>query len=502
MYKSRRLYPILRDRIQADSLPSKRQLVYRLEKWGMRKYNIGEPESSASPESQGDSEYSPLEDQDCEAKCAIEHDIPPGDFEYQHQVPLGIQAAEVLLAVCDTEGAWIEYYKAGTGANGRLDLTALARSAETEEQRKATLRLLEEHIPPSWSGKDLAQYRLLHTLVRDPIKDEAGNITRPAANFISSITAAVDNFLSPVGGSVNLIHYILLDNFIVTHREILTEVDMLRLGSVINNVDSRVLNGGFENQVQAGSFPNQAPSSPTMHVIRQCLAWCHTKLHGISSNIINVALLTLEIQPDQHQEAWKSLFELYGTLWGTLREQCTIEGDWPEWASLSIEAMHLSHAEVLASVCWLLVYPKDFDDSDFSVPSEDEGGLFMRSRLTSHVALHHADNVLWMGFRNALVRFNRPTVADTEENKAFKDAAMDSLRAFVKATLTLNGPDRGDELGENDDPSAALMPSLPLGGELMMVQNASWSSALSVDASTGGFIPASSSFAISPQMAA
>ncbi|KAH0427837.1 hypothetical protein CcaCcLH18_09453 [Colletotrichum camelliae] len=417
-----------------DIQATKRQLVYRLEKWEMRKYNIGEPESSGSPESQ-DSESSPVEIYSCDGDCAIAHSIP--DVVREDQT-VGIQAAEVLLAVCDTEGAWKEFQKAKN--NGSICLTALARSAETENQCRETLDLLGQHIFPSSMDPSSSQLCLLYALVCDNLNCGFEDRKQTIANAVSASTVAINGFLLRDKNSVDLVNYILLDNFMETHHELLSDVCKSQLQFYLNNVDTWVLTGNIENMMQSSSFYGQSSSSLPVRVLQQCLVWCCQQLDHVSNDLDYTMRLQLDVRPGEHQAAWKDLFELFGTLWRILKEQYVRKGKWPEWAGSSVEAMNISHAETLSYVCWLLVDPRNIIGG-----SEGERDLVVRSRLVAHDVFHWPAEILWAAFREAFERFNRVTVADGKENRDFGAAAIEQFRAFVRTTL--GGP---------GDPNAAL----------------------------------------------
>ncbi|KAF4856920.1 hypothetical protein CGCSCA4_v000519 [Colletotrichum siamense] len=390
----------------------------------MRKYNIGEPESSASPASQH-SESSPVEIYSCDGDCAIAHSI--SDVIREDQT-VGIQAAEVLLAVCDTEGAWKEFKKAEN--NGSIYLTALARSAETENQCKVTLDLLGNQIFPSSIDPDLPQLCLLYALVCDNFKCGLGDKTQTIADAVSACAVVINSFLLRDKNSVDLVHYILLDNFMQNHDELLDDMCKSQLQFYLSNVDTWVLTGSMENTMQSSSFCDDSSSSLPVRVLQQCLVWCCQQLHHVSNDLDYTMRLQINIHPGEYQAAWKDVIELFGTLWRILKYQFISKGKWPKWAGQSVEAMNISHAETLSYVCWLLVNPKNIIGS-----SEGEQDLFVRSRLVAHDVFHWSSEALWVAFREAFERFNRLTVADGKENRDFGAAAIEQFRAFVRITL-------------------------------------------------------------------
>ncbi|KAL0944430.1 uncharacterized protein CTRU02_202317 [Colletotrichum truncatum] len=429
---------VLRD--EHDFGVTKRQLVYRLEKWGCKKYNTGDPE----PEGQ-------TLNKDATEERVISG-TPYGGFARQNQVPWVFQGADALFAVCDTGGAWKAYSK--IDADGLPNIAALARSAETPHECESTLELLEKRISSLTDFTERSRICLLRPLICNAQNYQLKKM-QPQLN--TSVSYLLDNpdCLRP-NGSVDMLVYILLDNINENHQDLVPS-EVWRLKLLLDKFDTWVLSAKPDHQT------GQSP----VHVLRQCAEWCDDKLSRAS---YTAARPNLDILTGQYQVLWRDHIEVFGALWRAVIEQCIFSGEWPEWAKETVEAMNLSHAEVLSCICWVIVWPPHIIRDSEHHAAEHGGDLFTRAKRNANDVLQSSSAALWEAFRDAFVRINKPTAADTDENRDFHAYAMQQFRSFVKDTL---GEFGGPGLCE-DDTAPASMTSLLSGGELMVMPYCDW----------------------------
>ncbi|KAF6835237.1 hypothetical protein CPLU01_04497 [Colletotrichum plurivorum] len=445
---------------------SKRQLVYRLNNWGIKKYNNtgDEPLEVGSDEQSEDEDGSSADDlKDDYDNVAI---ITPPEVAPESKLLSNgdggaswpLRKASALLAMCFNGYSWGIFNDNAKifGLNDLRSMTTLARAAETVEQCESTLQLMESQFSLNRSYFEVLYLFLLILLVRDTRKD-ALNINSLGINpprgtevdpvkktdlsrAISERLHEVGDFLIKPDGRVDMIAHNLLYNLRFEHQNLLPSPESQELvGSMLH---------GFYTWSGTG---HQIETSEPVHVLVKCLEWCQQQLQYVCSNTGRTARLNLRITTDPQQVERKNYVEIFGTLWATLEmEHFSARGQWPEWASQSAEVFNISHTEVLACICWVITkHSRDMFPADRQAVGAHALSLFDDAGVaTQQIALLPARD-LWTKFHRAFARLNMPTLSGTEGDRDFKADVLNIFVAFIDETLgAINGDVMGDRAGD------------------------------------------------------
>lgn len=368
-----------------------------------------------------------------------------------------VRKASALLAMCFNGFSWVVFNDNANanvfGLSDLRNLTALARAAETVEQCDSTLRIMESQFSLDRSYVEVLYRSLLILLVRDN-KEGAINSANSSLEFVSlhdtevgsddvqetGLSKAISESLHKVGdflikpdGSVDMIAHNLLDNLYFEHQSLLPSPESQDL--------VRSMLHGFNTW--SGTGHQIKPSKP-VKVLFKCLEWCQQQFQYVCSNTDRTPRLDLHIVPGPHQVKWKNHIEMFGTLWARLEmEYSCAGGRWPEWASESVEAFNVSHAEVLACVCWMITHPPSrtfpAGGQAFGAPGSS---LFANACTAAGQIAQLPALEMWTKFRKAFVQFNKPTLSesDTGDDRDFKAAVVSQFLVFMDETLgAMNG---------------------------------------------------------------
>ncbi|KAF9881781.1 hypothetical protein CkaCkLH20_00927 [Colletotrichum karsti] len=413
---------------------TKRQLVYRLNLWNCRKYSTGDGEegTASSPSIESD-DYDSSEDGvgHDEDICSKSHEIPDSIGGHQSQTPVMVEAANTQLAVCDGKGAFNKYVNAKLNMNDFHAMTAIARSAETDEQCRFAMKSLKECIFPQPGSSHWPFYCLLYVLVCDSMNDhlEEGMLSH-IRNAVLSILNEGKAFLAKQDGSIDMVGYALLDNLDLNHRQhLLDPIDAKRLQTLLEDFESR--NGTSRSHLQEDS------PSP-LRSLQQCVAWCHKALFDVSRDAYRTNRPDTSARPTPDQMLWKDYIEVFGTLWHILMTDGRSTGIWPQWVCTSVDVFNLPHAELLSCVCWLIVQSAALLHSD-EIAADDLVTRFRNAGAAAHQLFHSSQEevTLWHDFCQTFLRLNRPTAADTPENRAFGAFINGEFEVFVRNTLEI-----------------------------------------------------------------
>ncbi|KZL87758.1 hypothetical protein CI238_05556 [Colletotrichum incanum] len=444
---------------QQKFVVTKRQLVYRLNKWGCKKYNKEDDEGD-----ERDSEGSSGSCKDYIDDDTDNEDDPMTDIQVTHD----IQRANALYAVSDGKSAWKSYYVAA-GFDGIKSLVALARSAETLEQCQRVLEILEQRVSQSSDAVTSFWCHLLYFHVCETMSYETGqngvaqlkeHIKESIVETISSLLAGegnpdgMPNFLLKESGSLDMIALILLDSiyeegFLLSHNA----ADDQLLLNLLWQTNDWVLSGGR----------GQASPSPPILVLTQCAQWCQEQLLHVSekhaSNGLDGTIRpNLRVPAREHQQPWRNHVEVFGTLWNRLTVQGRCDGvTGTEWTRACTRSLGISHEELLSCMCWVIlrcdaasraVSGGEFNSWDGVWVGGGEGGfdareLFERAEIAARVVAEWVPEDLWKAFLFAFRSVSSVTITGggkgdvglREEVREFKDAVMTEFRAFVNMTL-------------------------------------------------------------------
>ncbi|OHF02196.1 hypothetical protein CORC01_02476 [Colletotrichum orchidophilum] len=439
---------------------TKRQLVYRLGIWKCAKYNQSPKGSSEEIENADDNEIT-------DTLGAIS--LFEGESYADDGITHDIQAANAIFAAAGGVYAWEAYNKDFfDNMEDTNRLVALCRSAETIEQCRTALALLESRILQP-SGHQVGFWCLLYVHVLESMNDEmrSGNNFCTLENPIKEkLCAAVQSTLADSGegfflkedGSVDLFAFHLLDTVCEKYHTLLSEPEEENLHNMLDSIHGCVLSaydGGMMSRALA--------------TLKQCAEWCHLTLGQVSSDLDQTRLRICSAH-NESQRDWKTYIEVYGTLWYRLIMQQLTEqeaeqvgggGDAGgiEWSRNARRDLGISHAELLSCVCWVVVTferssaadvpgaattghdgPGLDDDHDDDSPES----LFRRVQIPASRVLHARPSVLWGMFLRAFKEFNDLTITDggdgadasmTAEYGLFRDEVMGEFERFVRDAL-------------------------------------------------------------------
>ncbi|KAF6833436.1 hypothetical protein CMUS01_06551 [Colletotrichum musicola] len=431
---------------------SKRQLVYRLNNWGIKKYNnTGEEPLEAGSDEQSEDEDGSFAD-DLKDDHGNVGNVTPPEAVADTVIPSNdhgsagwpVRKANALLAMCFNGYSWGIFNNNNANVFGLnlWNMIALARAAETLEQCEFTLQVMESQLLLNRSSIEVLYLSLLILLVRDTKKDalkilgfdpphgtEADTLKEDdLGEAISERLHELGDFLIKSDGSVDMTAHLLLDNLNSKHQNLLPSSENKNL--VLSMLRDFNKWSGTGRPIEA---------CKPIQVLTKCLVWCQQQLQHVCKNTGRITRLDLPVMAGLHQEVWKNHVELFGTLWATLEmEHSSAGGQWPEWARQSVETFNVSHAEVLACVCGMITYSPSrtfpAGGQAFGAP----GSSWFANACTAAGQIAQLPALeMWTKFRRRFVQFNESTSeeTDTGENRDFKTAVVKSFLAFIDETL-------------------------------------------------------------------
>ncbi|KAF6820213.1 hypothetical protein CSOJ01_00916 [Colletotrichum sojae] len=464
LYRDNTLADVIKTlREEHSFIVSKRQLVYRLNNWGIKKYN----NTGEEPLEGGSNEQSEDEDGSSADDLKDDHgnvgNITPPEAVADTNIPSNghgsagwlLRKASALLAMCFNGYSWGIFNDNAKifGLNDLRSMTTLARAAETVEQCESTLQLMESQFSLNRSYFEVLYLFLLILLVRDTRRDALNSlgINSPRGTEVdpvkeTGLSRAISERLHEVGdflikpdGRVDMIAHNLLYNLRFEHQDLLPSPESQELvGSMLH---------GFYTWSGTG---HRIEISEPFHILVKCLEWCQQQLQYVCSNTGRTARLDLLTTTDPQQVERKNYVALFGTLWATLEmEHFSAGGQWPEWASQSAEVFNISHTEVLACVCWVITkYSSDMFPANRQTVSAPALSLFDDAGVAARQIVLLPARDLWTKFHRAFARLNMPTLSGTEGNRVFKADVLNIIVAFIDETFgAMNSDVMGDRAG-------------------------------------------------------
>ncbi|KXH40083.1 hypothetical protein CSIM01_09938 [Colletotrichum simmondsii] len=435
-------------KVEHDFSVKKRQLVYRLGIWDCAKYNgaKGLKDEQSNVDSDLDDEELGTDDghfNEVTDALGLTPCFEAGSYAYDI-ITHNIQAANAIFAVAGGTYAWETY-----NADFRDDmedskrLVALCRSAETVEQCREALKLLEFRI--SKSNSHVGFWSLLYVYVVESMNHEIRDndhcrLEDPIKQMLSAAVSSIllgswQGFLLKEGGSVDLFAFHLLDTVYEQQHTLSLQLEEKRLGSLLDNLDSWVL-----------SAYDGGEKFSALRTVRQCARWCFLSLNEVSRDA-NQTRLQIRSAHNEDEKDWKTHLEIYGTLWHKLFMQqlnlqglgfdagAEADGGTLAWAQNSRRDLGISHAEVLSCMCWIIANHgsvRDHDDGDGDGTQES---LFGRARAAAHGVWNTGPRELWIEFLHTFKRFNDLTATEEPEYERSRNAFMKEFVAFVDGTL-------------------------------------------------------------------
>ncbi|KXH30963.1 hypothetical protein CSAL01_13289 [Colletotrichum salicis] len=383
------------------------------------------------------------------------HTIGELDMAKEAKIP-----ANAIFAVAGGGYAWAAYNADfHDDVKDSKRLVALCRSAETIEQCREALDILESQISQSNSHVGFWSLLYVHVVesmnheIRDSdlvtLKDPIKEMLKAAVSSI--LLGSGDGFLLKEGGSVDLFAFHLLDTVYEQHHTLSLQLEEKKLSSLLYSMDSWVLS----------EYSRQEASSALV-TLKQCAQWCLLSLDEVSKDLCQTRL-HIRSAHNEDQKDWKEHLELYGTLWHRLfMQQLNAQGqsfgvgfgagaEGLEWAENARRDLGISHAEVLSCMCWVIVKhggPRNDNQGTLE-------GLFGRAKAAAQGVLNTEPRELWLEFLVTFKKFNDLTVtegANAANYARYRDDFMKEFVAFVEDTLkvfaTFGASKTGERIGD------------------------------------------------------
>ncbi|KXH60006.1 hypothetical protein CNYM01_08156 [Colletotrichum nymphaeae SA-01] len=444
---------------QYDLEVTKRQIVYRLGIWGFKKYGMNQAD---------------------EDELAVKSIFQDGSYKYD-QVNQTIQAATAIFAAGGGgDGfAWTAYKDGSLNTKGHANrLVALCRSAETEEQFREALEVLEPRKLQSGDQHILMYVHVLESMNDERCRDDRfqleGLMAKSLADAVSSIVASSGKgFLLKKNGTVDLFAFHLLDVIYERYSACLDKLQEDKLRILLDCLEGWVLSRN----------KNGATMSAALDTLRECVQWCSQRLEEVCTDFAQTKRPDLRFAHSQDDLIWKEHLEVYGTLWYrlTLQQEAERAGNGveeeaeedgaggPVWARHARKALGISHAEVLSYVCWVLVnheassiighgtgtvdmttaaangYYGGPAGNDYDESSPES--LFLRVEAAADMMTGAEPRDLWHGFLYAFKDFNDLTGGNdafgdvavrAAEYKRFRGGIVAEFAGFVRDALMYN----------------------------------------------------------------
>ncbi|RSL67799.1 hypothetical protein CEP54_003158 [Fusarium duplospermum] len=442
---------------------SKRQYGYRLDKWGVKKYNSGEKKNSMgaleqmefnrpfntslrlslpsnitstsaiADEMDHDGSIQPTKPS---PRHRIRYPWGPGDGEAIKKL-----AADFCAAMSDDENAFRLYsslYNFLSKSNQPHSATQMfvaisrARVADTPENARQAHGLLSSLLTQRQAYDDEPHFVMLMLKAYLEDREQTDNTTT-----VKHLTCAtIDKFLEANGSlrhlphnysSIDLVAYYLLFYGLDQYEHALSEK-----GISPNFSTEHFLNDFIRRQ----PFVDMVRQNPASQPLRLCMAWCSDQLQYNHP----VALQDSSAQSNLEMRHWWDNIRIFCTLWGVLlglvRAGCA-----PEWYSQCESAYGISASELLVTVSWMI--GAETTPHDYAVSDEDllknaaERAQSLWGLKESELLLKFLDKFEWM---NELVDL-------VEDEKSFETFVQSQLRQYLSETLriTLPCPARSQE---------------------------------------------------------
>ncbi|RSL69614.1 hypothetical protein CEP51_012304 [Fusarium floridanum] len=428
---------------------SKRQYGYRLDKWGVKKYNAGEKKNSMGGLEQ--MEFDNVRPFNTSLRLSLhsnitstsaiademDHDDPrhrisyswgPGDSEAIKKL-----AADFCAAMSDDENAFPLYsdiYNFLSQSNQPHSATQMfiaiscARVADTPENARQAHRLLSSLLNQRQLYDDEPPFvmSMLKAYLED--REQTDNTT------VKHLTCAtIETFLEANGSlrhlphnysSIDMVAYYFLFHSLDQYEHALSEEEIPP-----NFSTEHLLNDFIRRQ----PFVDMVRQNPVSQPLRLCVAWCSEQLH----NNHPVALQDSLAQSNLKMRHWWDNIRIFCTLWGVLLNLVRA-GYAPEWYNQCESAYGISASELLVTVSWMI--GAETTPRDYAVSGEDllrnaaERAQSLSGLKESELLLKFLDKFEWM---NELVDLG-------DDEKSFETFVQSQLRQFLSETLRISLP--------------------------------------------------------------
>jgi hypothetical protein len=206
----------------------------------------------------------------------------------------------------------------------------------------------------------------------------------------------------------------------------------------------------FEKSQFALCFLHQTPGPFALHddemknpCIRSCLRWCVAMLES-------TAMMTdswVNTEPDKQDDPSSQHIGLFCCLWECWQsrrdEQETSEA--MKWTSQAEKLMGISAAELLGTICWMIVRasPPVTDSSDSDL-------VLLRGHAAADLLLMLSDKELSLTFLEESTYFDTRTRMCSQQ-KAFRTTAREYARSFIERSLGIVLPEAQGSYAETNE---------------------------------------------------
>jgi hypothetical protein len=364
-----------------SSLHSKRQYVFQLSKWGVKKYK----NASADAKPSGGSRQPPNEHADAAADPAADADniedlspLVPGmsKNDGEGHAELLVLKADFYSAVSDDDRASTLYVDLERQiptvprlTKERL-LMSRARAAETTENAEHVIRSIESALGSldgdiDMSGEALftkALYQILLGYVHDRSnmdREDAGGNNKAVLFVTGGMKLLV------VGETSNLrdrpAHFKVFDmvTYMLLHYGLETYTNNHRPDGdekpLPEHFTYKILREFVDQQGLRNAVLQKQNSRPT--ILRACLAWCITKLEVTQSAPPSAHLSELlQVECPDYFVPWKADIFVYCFLWRCWYDEY-VEGNLPPWSRDAMVQLGISFSDLLVTLVWMFMHP-------------------------------------------------------------------------------------------------------------------------------------------------
>lgn len=483
---------------------SKRQYGYRLDKWGVKKYNnSGEKKNSMSALDQ--MEFDNVRPLDTSSRLNLPSNMAStsaivDDTDHDDHIPMKPNprhrirypwgpgdgqattklAADFCAAMSDDENAFQLYsglYNSLSRSNQPHSATQMfvaiscARVADKPENTRQAWELLSGLLSQRYDDEPHFVMSMLKAYLQDRL-EQADNTTVKRRTC-----ATIQKFLDETGSLRHIPHnYSSID--LVADYFLFYGLDQyehsLSEEEVSPNFSTEHLLNDFIRRQPFVDMVRRNVSQP----LRLCMAWCSEQL------LINhpVPLQNPPVQPNPTMRHWWDNTRIFCTLWGVLlglvRPGCA-----PDWYNQCESAYGISASELLVTVSWMIgaeTTPSDYTMSDRDIlKNTAERAQSLLELKESELLIEFIDKFEWM---NELVDL-------VDEEKSFEPFLQSQLRQYLSETLRIQLPYPAQSQSQSQESAAPEMDNFDMfgfGGEWGVV-NVDYSAPMP-SPSTYGFV--------------
>jgi hypothetical protein len=176
--------------------------------------------------------------------------------------------------------------------------------------------------------------------------------------------------------------------------------------------------------------------------IRSCLQWCVAMLES-------TAMMTESwesVQANDQNSPWTEHFRLFCCLWECWQSRRTYQesSEALMWASQAEKLMGISAAELLGTLCWIIVRasPKtENSDSDLILLQAHTRAASLMMRSDEELGCHFLDEFTYSGTSTRM----------SPEQKAFRTTAREYARKFIEKSLDITLPEAQGSYAEPNE---------------------------------------------------